>query len=77
MGAVLKACEVGHLIEPSATCPFCEAPPDTYCRKAQETINVRLYPLLELLTELHQSDYLSEQQCARLLGWDLLTWRKR
>jgi hypothetical protein len=40
-----------------------------------ETVTVPLEPLVELLTELHESEYLSEQQCARLLGWDLLTWR--
>ncbi|MFO0454287.1 MAG: hypothetical protein ACK52I_37495 [Pseudomonadota bacterium] len=40
-----------------------------------EMVSVRLAPLLELLTALHDSDYLSEQQCAKYLGWDLLDWR--
>lgn len=31
--------------------------------------------ILPLLRELHASEYLSEQQCAALLGCDLLGWR--
>ena len=43
--------------------------------EAPETVTVPLAPMLELLVELHGAEYLTEQQCARLLGWDLLTWR--
>lgn len=31
--------------------------------------------ILPLLRELHESEYLSEQQCAALLGADLIAWR--
>lgn len=31
--------------------------------------------ILPLLRELHEIEYLSEQQCAAMLGVDLLTWR--
>jgi hypothetical protein len=40
-----------------------------------ELVTVPLAPLVELLTELRGNEYLTEQQCARLLGWDVLTWR--